>query len=255
MRDKPLSEIENRSGYCSQNLRRDDRKMVDKQVPVSNNIFAAALNDSFTSYLSPIAVFAKAPIAVSTPPKSVVVTSTVKPITVRRHKAIVANTSFMAPPLVLVFPAASAAEDACCKRQQYPVEICNSPTPCDRQPFNGLQFPPALPICQETASTLSILRSLDRWHASTASSLQKRLLSVQTNGGVALERIGEPEMTSNGPNDVESAAAESAAEEVDLDGYLENYTNDPEVGARKKIKRPTNPGAVCASTRSSQRLI
>jgi hypothetical protein len=247
-RDKPLSEIENRSGYCSQNPRRD------RQIPVSNNTFTAALNESFTPYLSPIGTNTKVPIAVTTPLKSLTVTSSIKSLTVRRHKTLVANTSFMAPPLVLVFPV--AGENVDCKRPPFPATSCNSPIRCNREQTNALQFPPALAIDNETASTLSILRSLDRWHASTATSLQKRLISVQSSGEGALERFQwKTDMKSN-CNGLFSCAAESATEEAHTDSRaVEFSTIDPAAVVGSKRQRPSNPDVMGASTHSSRRFI
>lgn len=245
VRDKPLSEIENRSGYCSQNTRRD------RQIPVSNNTFAAALNESSTPYLSPIATSNKAPIAVTTPQKSLNVTSSIKSITVRRHKTLVANTSFMAPPLVLVFPTVLDGENASCKRPPFPTASCNSPTRSDHERTNVLQFPPALAIDTETASTLSILRSLDRWHASTAESLQKRLISVHSAGEDVLERFywSGSDMISNASGVCSSVAEVQTGRAVEVNSIY------PVGGVGNKRKSSSNPDTMGTSTRSSRRFI
>lgn len=221
---------------------------------MSNNTFAAALNESFTPYLSPIATSAKASIAVATPPKSRIVTSSIKSITVRRHKTLVANTSFMAPPLVLVFPAVLPGEHASHKRPSFSAASCNSPTRNNYEASNILQFPPALAIDTETASTLSILRSLDRWHASTATSLQKRLVSAQSSGEGILERLYESDAMLN-DNGLCSCAGESATDEAHSDRAVEESSIDPAAGAGVKRKRSTNPDAMGSSARSSRRFI
>lgn len=115
----------------------------------------------------------------------------IKSITIRRHKPTVPNSTFVAPPLVLFCPPGPNPYEMT-RRWHYQSKGLTYTSPRTQRFDPTTLYSMASPGTFE-ASTVSVLQTLDRWHACTASSLHKSLLSVRSamkgSGESVLERF------------------------------------------------------------------
>lgn len=172
------------------------RKKADLTISINS---ASIFNDPLFSscdlqrdiFASPVNGLTAGKIGLSTPHQEITSPECIRSITIRRHKPTIPNSTFVAPPLVLFYPPASSPYEMSRKwHSQSKGLLCTSPLAqrFDPTTLYSMASPGTFGV-----STVSVLQTLDRWHACTASSLHKSLLSVQSamkgTGDSVLERF------------------------------------------------------------------